>query len=158
MFGHSVEKMGTFETTNKDKLSDRIRELNMFLSKLIRQHQVDRVVVEEFRQLRGAAPSSRVGMSYSAIVLAAELCEKPLVEIYPKDVRAALNIKKGSKENVTEAVCRKLPQVEVLKPKSKAKAQHAIDACAVVLAHLKSTSPEAVEPPRPYPQKPIKFL
>jgi crossover junction endodeoxyribonuclease RuvC len=86
----SLVECGVVRTSSREALPVRIREIYEAVAALIARHAPSVVVVEDIFQGKNVQSALKLGHARGAILLAAALCEIPIAEYSPREIKKAV--------------------------------------------------------------------
>ncbi len=86
----SLVECGVVRTSSGQALAVRIREIYEAVAALIARHAPSVVVVEDVFQGKNVQSALKLGHARGAILLAAALCEIPIAEYSPREIKKAV--------------------------------------------------------------------
>ena len=86
----SLVECGVVRTSSREALPVRIREIYEGVAALIERHAPSVVVVEDVFQGKNVQSALKLGHARGAILLAAALCEIPIAEYSPREIKKAV--------------------------------------------------------------------
>jgi len=126
----SCLKFDCFETFSKTKTEDRLRQINLYLTKLITEERPEAVAVEELFFAANAKTALLVGEARGVILLTVASSSVPLFSYTPLQVKQALTgYGRAEKKQVQKMV------QAILGLKQPPKQDDAADALAIAITH-----------------------
>ena len=86
----SLVECGVVRTSSREALPVRIRQIYEEVAALIARHAPSVVVVEDVFQGKNVQSALKLGHARGAILLAAALCEIPIAEYSPREIKKAV--------------------------------------------------------------------
>lgn len=126
----SLVGCGCFETTVKSELPERLHKIYKFLTKLIRVHKPDVLVVESLFFATNVKTAFDVGAARGVILLAGEQAKIPIFQYTPLQVKSSLTGYGKAEKNQVQFMITK-----ILHLKEIPKQDDAADAVAIALTH-----------------------
>jgi len=120
---------GSTETSKTKKIGERILEITCVLRELIKQYKPDSLILEELFFFKNATTIINVAQARGAIILVAEECGVPVIELTPLQVKQSVTgYGRADKGQVQRMVKTLLSLKEIPKP------DDAADALAMAIA------------------------
>lgn len=127
---HILIDFGCLETQSKQPESDRLKQINLFLTKLISTHRPDALAIEELFFAANAKTALAVGQARGVVLLTAALANLETHSYTPLEVKQALTgFGRADKHQMQMMV------QSILKLKMVPKPDDAADALAVAITH-----------------------
>ncbi len=127
----TLVKCGCLETKSKSPMPARLKKIFEVTKELITENAIDEVAVEELFFFKNAKTVMQVALARGVVIVVAELCERPVYQYTPLQVKSAVaGFGRADKKQVEYMVKQLLRLKEAPKPDDVA------DAAAVALTHL----------------------
>lgn len=134
---------GVFQTEKSSKkrkvlaADDNLRratEISEFMSMLIEEHRIQAICAESMSFPRSSSVAAKMAMCWGVICALAALRGIPIVQASPQEIKVAVTGKKtASKEEVQEAVSKKLSLASFLDGTARSFHEHVYDSGAAIL-------------------------
>ncbi|MCP5464459.1 MAG: crossover junction endodeoxyribonuclease RuvC [Deltaproteobacteria bacterium] len=129
---HSHIENGAIFLDDRLDFSAKLKELNDRITKLIKAHQPDVLVVENIFFHKNPKSTQKLGEVRGAVILTAALNELPLFEYTPLEVKKAITgYGRATKDQIQYMICK------LLNLKDRAE-ENASDALAIALCHAQN--------------------
>ncbi|OGH85820.1 MAG: crossover junction endodeoxyribonuclease RuvC [Candidatus Magasanikbacteria bacterium RIFOXYB2_FULL_38_10] len=120
---------GSTETSKTKSIGERILEISCVLREIIKKHQPDSLILEELFFFKNLKTAINVAQARGAIILVAEECCLPVVELTPLQVKQSVTgFGRAEKGQIQKMVKTLLNLKEIPKP------DDAADALAIAIA------------------------
>lgn len=120
---------GSTETSKTKSIGERILEISCVLREIIKKHQPDSLILEELFFFKNLKTAINVAQARGAIILVAEECGVPVVELTPLQVKQSVTgFGRAEKVQIQKMVKTLLNLTEIPKP------DDAADALAIAIA------------------------
>ncbi len=127
---HQIITYGCFETSSKMEETERLSQINTFISDLVHQYQPDAIAIEQLFFAANVRTAMSVGQARGVIVMAASTTGVPLTSYTPLQVKQAISgYGKADKKQIQMMVKTLLKLPTIPQP------DDAADALAIALTH-----------------------